>query len=179
MAGIAALVCALVLAAVQARAESGSSDHPPTEIIKRYVLLDQKGARLDAMSFEALVPYVDWREEPSWGRVVIIQEASIPEDYRRWQIINSLEVVIPVTFRVLGSVYLETAAFVPDETGEEVRFHVKAIGGKWRIVEPVIPPHIGLKRMIDLARDAEVKETDAEKRAGLAALGETLRKVKP
>ena len=39
--------------------------------------------------------------------------------------------------------------------------------------------HIGLKRMIDLVRDAEVKEIDAEKRAVLAALGETLRKVKP
>jgi len=178
MAGIAALVCALVLAAVQARAESGSSDHPPTEIIKRYVLLDQKGARLDAMSFEALVPYVDWREEPSWGRVVIIQEASIPEDYRRWQIINSLEVVIPVTFRVLGSVYLETAAFVPDETGEEVRFHVKAIGGKWRIVEPVIPPHVGLKRMVNFVREAQRQESDPTKRSALVALEESLRKAK-
>jgi hypothetical protein len=178
MAGIAALVCALVLAAVQARAESGSSDHPPTEIIKRYVLLDQKGARLDAMSFEALVPYIDWREEPSWGRVVIIQEASIPEDYRRWQIINSLEVVIPVTFRVLGSVYLETAAFVPDETGEEVRFHVKAIGGKWRIVEPVIPPHVGLKRMVNFVREAQRQESDPTKRSALVALEESLRKAK-
>ena len=178
MAGIAALVCALVLAAVQARAESGSSDHPPTEIIKRYVLLDQKGARLDAMSVEALVPYVDWREEPSWGRVVIIQEASIPEDYRRWQIINSLEVVIPVTFRVLGSVYLETAAFVPDETGEEVRFHVKAIGGKWRIVEPVIPPHVGLKRMVNFVREAQRQESDPTKRSALVALEESLRKAK-
>jgi len=33
--------------------------------------------------------------------------------------------------------------------------------------------------MIDLVREAEVKEADAEKRAGLAVLGETLRKVKP
>jgi hypothetical protein len=76
-------------------------------------------------------------------------------------------------------VYLETASFVPEAITEEVRFRVKAVRGKWRIVEPVIPPHIGLKRMIDLVREAEVKETDAEKRGILAALGETLRKVKP
>ena len=97
----------------------------------------------------------------------------------QWEVVDKLEVVIPVTFTVLGSVYLETAAFVPDATTENVRFRVKGVRSKWRIVEPVIPPHIGLKRMIDLVRDAEVKETDAEKRAGLAALGETLRKVKP
>ena len=45
--------------------------------------------------------------------------------------------------------------------------------------EPMIPPHVGLKRMVDLVREAELKEKDAEKRAALAALGETLRKVKP
>ena len=147
--------------------------------MKRYVGLDKKGARLDAMSFETLVPYIDWTEEPLWGRVVVIQDVIVPEDYRQWDIVDKLEVVIPVSFTVLGSVYLETAAFVPGATTEEVRFRVKAVRSKWRIVEPVIPPHIGLKRMIDLVRDAEVKEIDAEKRAVLAALGETLRKVKP
>ena len=164
---------------VPALAQSGSLDQSPTAIVKRYVGLDKKGARMDAMSFETLVPYIDWTEEPLWGRVVVIQDVTVPEDYRKWEVVNKLEVVIPTTFTVLGSVYLETAAFVPDAITEEVRFRVKAVRSKWRIVEPVIPPHIGLKRMIDLVREAEVKETDTEKRGILAALGETLRKVKP
>lgn len=175
------LIALLVLLSspVPVLAQSGSLDQSPTAIVKRYVTLDKKGARMDAMSFETLVPYIDWTEEPLWGRVVVIQDVTVPEDYRQWEVVNKLEVVIPVTFTVLGSVYLETAAFVPGVTTEEVRFRVKAVRTKWRIVEPVIPPHIGLKRMIDLVRDAEVKETDAEKRGTLAALGETLRKVKP
>ncbi|MCC6141701.1 MAG: hypothetical protein IT389_13905 [Nitrospira sp.] len=160
-------------------AQSGSLDQSPTAIVKRYVGLDKKGARMDAMSFETLVPYIDWTEEPVWGRIVVIQDATVPEDYRKWDVVNRLEVVIPTTFTVLGSVYLETAVFVPEAMTEEVRFRVKAVRSKWRIVEPVIPPHIGLKRMIDLVRDAEIKEADAEKRGLLAALGETLRKVKP
>ncbi|MEQ1793182.1 MAG: hypothetical protein ABL970_03240 [Nitrospira sp.] len=162
-----------------ALAQSGSLDQSPTAVVKRYVTLDKKGARMDAMSFETLVPYIDWTEEPLWGRVVVIQEVTVPEDYRQWDVVNKLEVVIPATFAVLGSVYLETASFVPAATTEEVRFRVKAVRSKWRIVEPMIPPHIGLKRMIDLVREAEIKETDAEKRGSLAALGETLRKVKP
>lgn len=169
----------LLCSPVPALAQSGSLDQSPTAIVKRYVGLDKKGARMDAMSFETLVPYIDWTEEPLWGRVVVIQDVTVPEDYRKWEVVNKLEVVIPTTFTVLGSVYLETAAFVPDAITEEVRFRVKAVRSKWRIVEPVIPPHIGLKRMIDLVREAEVKETDTEKRGILAALGETLRKVKP
>lgn len=169
---------ALVVTGGPALAESGSSDHPPSDIIKRYVLLDQKGARLDAMSFDTLVPYIDWREEPAWGRVVVIREATVPEDYRTWEIINKLEVVIPVVFRVLGSVYLETAAFVADDTTEEVRFHVKVSNGKWKIMEPVIPPHVGLKRMLNFVREAQQHESDATKRSALAALEESLRKAK-
>jgi hypothetical protein len=171
-------LAAVMLTTGHALAQSGSTDHPPTDIIKRYVFLDQKGARLDAMSFDTLAPYVDWREEPTWGRVVVIREATVPEDHRQWDVINKLEVIIPVTFRVLGSVYLETAVFVPDETVEEVRFHVKARYGKWKILEPVIPPHVGLKRMLNFVREAEQHESDGAKRAALVALEESLRKAK-
>jgi len=158
--------------------QSGTLDHPPTEIVKRYVTLDQKGVRLDAMSFETLLPYINWREEPVWGRVVIVQDVVVPDDYRHWDVVDRLEVVIPVTFRVLGAVSLDTATFVPEERTEEVRFRVKAVRSRWRIVEPVIPPHVGLKRMQNFVREAELKEPDAGKRGILAALGEALRKVK-
>lgn len=176
----AVLVLLLVLSGpVLTLAQSGALDQSPTTIVKRYVTLDKKGARMDAMSFETLVPYIDWVEEPVWGRVVVVSDVAVPEDYRQWEVVNKLEVVIPVTFRVLGAVYLETAAFVPEAMTEEVRFRVKEVRNKWRIVEPMIPPHVGLKRMIDLVREAELKETNAEKRGTLAALGETLRKVTP
>ena len=130
----------------QGFAQSGSLKKSPVEIVKNYVRLDQKGARLDSMSFDALMPYIHWREEPAWDRIVIIQGADSPEDYRKWEIINNLEVVIPVIFRVRGLVFLKTATFVPEEHAEEVRFHVQAVGNHWRIIGPVIPPHIGLKR---------------------------------
>ncbi len=173
-----ALLAGIAVPAGLSFAQSGSLSNSPTLVVKRYVTLDQKGARLDAMSFDTLVPYIDWKEEPAWGRVVIVQDAIVADDYRQWEVVNRFEVVIPVTFRVLGAVYLETAAFVPEERTEEVRFRVRAVRSRWRIVEPVIPPHIGLKRMQNFVREAELKEPDAEKRGLLAALGETLRKAK-
>lgn len=156
---------------------SGSIKRSPAEVVKRYVLLDQRGARLDAPSFDTLTPYIDWKEEPAWGRVVVIQDTTVPDDYRKWEILSNLEVVIPVTFQVRGSVYLETATFVSEETTEEVRFHVKVVGNYWRIVSPVIPPHVGLKRMMSFARDAEAHEQNDAQRTVLAALIDSLRKA--
>lgn len=181
--GLARCVFALALVsfAIPTNAQvspSGSIKRSPVEVVKRYVLLDQKGARLDAQSFDALVPYIDWKEEPAWGRVVIVQTVHIPEDYRKWEVVNNLEVVIPVTFQTRGSVYFETATFLPEDATEEVRFRVKVVGNYWRIVEPIIPPHIGLKRMASFAREAEVHEQDQAQRKMLATLVEALRKAK-
>ncbi|NGZ60595.1 MAG: hypothetical protein CV081_08855, partial [Nitrospira sp. LK265] len=149
---------------------SGSMRRSPAEVVKRYVLLDRKGARLNAPSFETLTPYIDWREEPAWGRVVVIEKTTVPDDYRKWEILNNLEVIIPVTFYVQGAVYLETATFVPEETMEEVRFHVKVVENFWRILDPMIPPHVGLKRMVSFVREAETKEQDEAHRRILAEL---------
>jgi hypothetical protein len=175
---VLALLLAVLAPVPVAFPQSGSLDRSPTEVVKRYVTLDQKGARLDAMSFDTIVPYIDWREEPAWGRVVVIQDVAVPDDYRKWEVISHLEVIIPATFRVVGSVYLETAAFVPEEKVEEVRFRVKEVRGKWRIVEPVIPPHVGIKRMVNFVREAMLHEQDTERRGALAALEASMRKAR-
>jgi hypothetical protein len=156
---------------------SGSIKRSPAEVVKRYVLLDQKGARLDAPSFDTLTPFINWKEEPAWGRVVVIEETSVPDDYRKWEILNNLEVIIPVTFHVRGAVYLENATFIPEDTTEEVRFHVKVVGNYWRIVSPIIPPHVGLKRMVSFAREAEANEQNDAHRTELASLIDSLRKA--
>lgn len=175
---VALAILALAVPSNAQLSPSGSMRRSPVEVVKRYVLLDQKGARLDAPSFDTVIPYIDWKEEPAWGRVVIIQETTVPEDYRKWEILNNLEVIIPVTFHVRGAVYLETATFVPEDTTEEVRFHVKVVKNYWRIIAPVIPPHVGLKRMVSFAREAEAHEQDKTQRIVLAALIDSLRKAK-
>lgn len=156
----------------------GSLRRSPVDIVKRYVRLDQKGARLDAMGIDVLAPYIDWKEEPAWDHVIVIQGVDVPEDYRKWEIIDNLDVIIPVTFQVRGSVNLKTVVFIPDERTEEVRFHVQAVQNSWRIIEPMIPPHIGLTRMMNFVREAGLQEKDDGQRDALAALESSLRKAK-
>lgn len=174
---VALAILALAVPSDAQLTPSGSMRRSPAEVVKRYVLLDRKGARLDAPSFETVTPYIEWKEEPAWGRIVVVQKTTVPEDYRKWEILNNLEVIIPVTFHVLGAVYLETATFVSQETTEEVRFHVKVVENFWRIVDPIIPPHVGLKRMMNFVREAETNEQDEAHRRILATLVESLQKV--
>ena len=159
-------------------AQTGGPGHSPAEIVKKYFELDQKGAKLDSMSFEALAPFRSWDTEPIWGKVIVIREFSVAEHHRDWEVVNRLEVVIPVTFEVIGSVYLETAGFFPEPSVEEIRVRVKSIKNRWRIIEPVLPPHVGQKRMINFVKEAWVKETEPAKRESLATLQSELRKAK-
>jgi hypothetical protein len=159
-------------------AQTGGLSHSPAEIVKKYFELDQKGAKLDSMSFEALAPFRSWDTEPIWGKVIVIREFSVAEHHRDWEVVNRLEVVIPVTFEVIGSVYLETAGFFPEPSVEEIRVRVKSIKNRWRIIEPVLPPHVGQKRMINFVKEAWVKETEPAKRESLATLQSELRKAK-
>lgn len=172
------LLPALLWSAGDGLAQTGSLEHSPAEVVKRYLALDYKGARLDALSVETVASYTSWHEEPTWGHVVVIRGFVVAEQYRQWEVIDRLEVVIPVTFQVIGSVYLETAGFVQEAGTEEVRFRVKAVKNRWRIVEPMLPPHVGQKRMVNVVREAWIKETDQAKRDRLGSLQEELRKVK-
>lgn len=169
---------ALVLSAGDGLAQTASIKHSPADVVKRYVTLDYKGARLDAMSTETVASYTGWNEEPAWGHVVVTRGFVVAEHYRQWEVIDKLEIVIPVTFQVIGSVYLETAGFVQDVQTEEVRFRVKAVNNRWKIVEPMLPPHVGQKRMVNFVREALLKETDPAKRDRLGVLQEELRKAK-
>ncbi|HEY6973103.1 MAG TPA: hypothetical protein VI359_02240 [Nitrospiraceae bacterium] len=175
---ILAWLAVLVMTPTLGSAQTGSLSNSPTEVVKRYLGLDIKGARLESMSVDALQPYISWKEEPLWSRAVVTQDFMVAEDYRQWEVVDRMEVVIPVTFHVMGLVYFETAGFVSKPETEEVRFRVKAIKNRWKIVDPLLPPHVGQKRIVNFVREAWIKETDSEKRAALATLQEELRKAK-
>jgi hypothetical protein len=108
----------------------------------------------------------------------VTQDFVVAEDYRQWEVVDHMEVVIPVTFHVMGLVYFDTASFVSEPRTEEFRFRVKAIKNRWKIVDPILPPHVGQRRMVNFVREAWLKESDSAKRAALATLQEELRKAK-
>ena len=157
---------------------TGDLTNDPVKIVKKYLSLDKRGARLHALTSEVLNPYVAWTHEPAWGQVVVIDHVQIQNDIRQWEIISSVEAFIPVTFHVLGTMQWETATFLFKPHIETMRFRVRAIDNYWRIVEPMLPPHVGRKRLMDHIRSAWLAETDMEKKERLDLLWTTLKDAK-
>jgi hypothetical protein len=168
----------LVASAATGLAQTNAVSHSPAEVVEKYFALDNKGVRLDASSFESVAGYVDWKEEPAWGKVIVINGFTVPDDFRKWEIVTPLEVLIPVEFRVLGVMYLDTAGFVPEPGTEQVRVRVTVKNARWKIIEPILPPHVGQKRMLNVVRQALLEEKDGARQASLAALQAALRKAK-
>ena len=74
--------------------------------------------------------------------------------------------------------YLNSAGFVPEHGTEQVRVRLKVQGARWKIMEPMVPPHVGQKRMLNYVREALLEEKDGARQVALAALQAELRKAK-
>ena len=157
---------------------TGEITHDPAILVEKYLSLDKRGVRLEAYSFEVLKPYTTWTEEPAWGRIVVISKYQVIDDVTRWEIINSTETLIPVTFEVVGTMHWETATFWPESRVELEHFHVKAINNRWQIVGPQLPPHVGTRRLIDYVRLAQLQEVSGTRKATLQKLQQDLEKAR-
>jgi hypothetical protein len=168
----------LAISAAASFAQTNSVSHSPAQVVEKYFALDNKGVRLDATSFESVASLVEWKEEPVWGKVIVINGFIVPDDFRKWEIVDRLEVVVPVEFHVLGVMYLDSAGFVPEPGTETLRVRLKVQGARWKIMEPIVPPHVGQKRLLNFVRQAMLEEKDGARQASLASLQVELRKAK-
>lgn len=146
----------------------------PSKIVEKYLSLDKRGARLQAHSYEVLKPYIAWGEEPAWGQVVVISEYSVAKDVDTWEIVSSVEAVIPVTYHVVGVIQWEAATFLTEVREEVIHIRIKAVDNRWKIVSPPFPPHAGRNRLIDFVRDARVNEGSENRKEKLQLLREAL-----
>ncbi len=159
---------------IETSAFSGDIKNDPSQFLEKYLSLDKRGARLEVDSQEVLAPFVSWTEEPAWGRIVVISEFHVIEDVDQWEILTSTEMLIPVTFDVVGTMYWETATFLSEPQKYLEYYHVKAIHERWRIVGPLLPPHVGKNRLVKFIRLAQLEERDDMRKKKFQQLREQL-----
>ena len=145
---------------------TGDLTNDPAGVVKKYLSLDKNGVRLQPLSYETVKPYISWEEEPAWGQVVVILKFSVNNDVSTWNVISNTEAAIPVVFQIVGLMQLETATFLSEPREEKIYFRIRAINNRWRIVAPMLPPHVGRTRLIDFVHIA-ILEEENEKRANL------------
>jgi hypothetical protein len=154
----------LVFGASSLQAISGHITEDPTKILQKFLSLDKKGVRLEAHSWQVVRPFVAWLEEPVLGHVVVISRYEVVDDVSQWEILSGLEAKIPVIFEVLGTMHWESVTFVTNPHREIQYFHLKAVGDRWQIVGPQLPPHVGRQRLVDFVRWAEINESGPERK---------------
>ncbi len=174
---LVACCLSVVLLQSSGAALTGDITKDPADVVKKYAELDFKGARLEAGTQEVLFPYIAWAGEPAWGTVVVVDRYDVLNHTSDWNILSLLEVVIPVEYQVLGTMYWETAVFLPERRVERVSFHVKGQSHRWRLIAPQIPPHVGVKRMINFVRHAMLQESDPSRLEKLTALRDHLQEA--
>jgi hypothetical protein len=150
----------LAVGASSLQAISGHITEDPTKILQKYLSLDKKGVRLEAHSWQVVRPFVAWMEEPVWGQVVVISRYEVVDDVSQWEIVDGLEAKIPVIFEVLGTMHWESVTFVTNPHREIQFFDLKAVGDRWQIVGPQLPPHVGRERLVDFVRWTELNESE-------------------
>ena len=168
----------IAVVAGDGHAQTGALNKDPTELLRKYLTLDLHGVRLEPLSQEALKPYVAWSQEPAWGQVVVVVAYEVSEDLKQWQVLGNVDVIIPVQFKVIGSVYLESATFLEEHRTEELRFHIKMVDGLWRILDPIAPPHVGQKRMVNYVRQALLEEREPWQVERLTMLRDSLKNAR-
>jgi hypothetical protein len=172
---VAVLLGSIVIVS-DGQAQTGALNKDPSILLKKYLDLDLKGARLNPLTWEAQKPYMAWKEETIWGHVVVITGYEVIEEIGQWDVKNNLDVVIPVEYKVVGSLYFEKAVFLPEPHVERIGFRLKAMNGLWRVVDPIVPPHVGQKRVINYVRQAMVEEKDPARLSALTALRDDVRR---
>jgi len=109
-----------------------------SELLQAYCALDFDGARLSSTTFERVNSMVAWAQEPGWDAVKLVEGFTLGAPQASG---NRIE--IPVFYEVVG------AAEGPQVTRfgkqvETVKFELESAGGTWKIVGPIIPPHVSL-----------------------------------
>ena len=173
-----ALLCGLIFLSSDGQAQTGALSKDPTIILKKYLELDLKGARLSSFTWESQRPYVAWKEEPVWGQLVVVGGYNVIEEIDEWDVKNNLDTVIPVEYKVLGSLYLEKAVFLSEPRVDRIGFRVKAVNGVWRVVDPIIPPHVGRKRVMNYVKQAIIEETNRSRLTALTALRDDMQAIR-
>ena len=130
----------------------------PRGVVTEFCRLDANGARLSTAAYRKINPLVAWPEEPGWDTAVVIggyetSKASFDGDGERATVVVSYEVLGVLS----GERWYPLERIEPDSIfhrfiARQVTYTVEQNGNSWRLVGPVVHPHVDLIYMAAHAR---------------------------
>lgn len=130
-------VLAVAIVALVAVVPAHADDPGPQNAVRRFCAADAMGARMIAGQWREVGELVAWPFDPAWDRVVSITGYRIGST----EALDDGQVNVEVDYAVVGettSTGFEAGAHV-----ERVTFLLDSAGDNhWRIVAPLVPPHV-------------------------------------
>ncbi|MCM2357751.1 MAG: hypothetical protein NDI77_06355 [Geobacteraceae bacterium] len=164
-------ICLLIFLLLNTGIAIGSTEIP-AEIVKRYCSADLNGARLSSNAYNAVRPLVYWNDEPGWDHSFVISGFDVIKSKKT----TNGEVIVEVTYNVIAILNgdeLLTYNFV-----ELVDFVLAKKGKEWRIVRPIVPPHVSATAAIENITNVLKTETDKGRVRELKHLVDRLEGIK-
>jgi hypothetical protein len=109
-----------------------------SQLLEAYCSLDFDGARLNSSTGKQVWSMVAWEHEPGWDAVKLVEGFTLGAPKASG---NRIE--IPVIYEVVGTAVGPQVTRFGKEL-ETVKFELESAGGSWKIVGPIIPPHVSL-----------------------------------
>ncbi len=107
-----------------------------SQLLEAYCALDFDGARLSSTTGRQVASMVAWEHEPGWDAVKLVDGFIVGAARASG---NRIE--IPVTYEVVGTAVGSQITRFGKEL-ETVQFELESAGGTWKIIGPIIPPHV-------------------------------------
>jgi len=153
------LVSAVLTAGLEAA--PGNKHRPgPKGVVKEYCRLDFEGARLSSETRSQVASLIAWEEERGWDQAVIVSKYRVTN-----VVVRGNHGTARVEFKVLGRLEGDEP-FIPGRRLEAVHFGLERTGDVWKIKNPIVPPHVSVRSMIQQLRgQIEQEKEGSEHRA--------------
>jgi hypothetical protein len=109
-----------------------------TQLLEEYCELDFDGARLSSTTGAQVWSMVAWENEPGWDSVKLVEGFTVGAPK-----VHGNRIEIPVIYEVVGTAVGPQVTRFAKEL-ETVKFELESAGGTWKIMGPIIPPHVSL-----------------------------------
>jgi hypothetical protein len=121
------------------RAQSLAS-HPgtATQVLADFCTLDFDGARLSSTTWKQVAPLVSWQDEPGWDAVKLVEGFTLGAPQA-----NGNRIEIPVFYEIVGTATGPQVNRFGKQL-ETVNFELEAVAGGWKVIGPVVQPHVSL-----------------------------------
>lgn len=121
----------LMLIALCLSAISSMAEESPSEVVRKFCMLDYEGARLSTKTYSAILPLIAYPAEPGWDTVVGIRGYALKNE-----MINGDVAEVVVEYEI-DQIWPEG-----DLPNRQETFKLVKYGDAWKIQEYIIYPRV-------------------------------------